>query len=483
MIFGSVKEMTDAIRPAATVLSDRVGVTNAAALSGDLIDGLAWTAAFGGDAELRGTARWIVRSLAASAGIRPTSIHDLYLAMGRSEASGFTVPAINIRAMTYDSARAVIRSARKLNAGAFIFEIARSEIGYTEQRPHEYAALLLAAALREGFTGPLFIQGDHVQTNAKKYNSPERDKEIDTLRALIKEEIAAGFYNIDIDTSTLVDLSKATLDEQQEVNVKLAVDFAVFIRQHEPQGVTVSVGGEIGEVGGKNSDVHELHAYMKGFNSELARRSPTSPGISKISVQTGTAHGGFVNADGSVRKDVKIDLQTLEELSRVARTEYGLAGAVQHGASTLPPDAFDAFPRAGACEIHLATDFQNMVYEHPRFPKELKDEMYAWIQVNATEERKPKDTEEQFIYKARKKAIGPFKRRMWNIGAEDRAAIGQTLEERFTFLMRQLKINDTSSVVAKLVKVPTLPLDRETEIVAAGGQITASERKAEGLAD
>ena len=103
---------------------------------------------------------------------------------------------------------AVIRSAKKLNAGAFIFEIARSEIGYTEQRPHEYAAIMLAAALREGFSGPLFIQGDHVQTNAKKYNSPDRNKEIDTLRALIKEEIAAGFYNIDIDTSTLVDLTK-----------------------------------------------------------------------------------------------------------------------------------------------------------------------------------------------------------------------------------------------------------------------------------
>ena len=105
-------------------------------------------------------------------------------------------------------ARAVIRAAKKLDAGAFIFEIARSEIGYTEQRPHEYAAILCAAALREGFTGPLFIQGDHVQTNAKKYNSPERDKELETLRGLIREEIAAGFYNIDIDTSTLVDLDK-----------------------------------------------------------------------------------------------------------------------------------------------------------------------------------------------------------------------------------------------------------------------------------
>ena len=433
MVFGSVKEMIDAIRPAATVLTDRVSVTDAAALTGELVDRLAWTAAFGGDAELRGTARWIVRSLAASAGIRPASIHDLYLAMGRGEASGFTVPAINVRAMTYDTARAVIRSAKKLNAGAFIFEIARSEIGYTEQRPHEYAAILFAAALREGFTGPLFIQGDHVQTNAKKYNSPERDKEIATLRALIEEEIAAGFYNIDIDTSTLVDLSKETLAEQQEVNVRLAVDFAVFIRQHEPQGVTVSVGGEIGEVGGKNSDVHELHAYMTGFNAELARRSPASPGISKISVQTGTAHGGFVKADGSVRTDVQLDLKTLEELSRISRAEYGLGGAVQHGASTLPLEAFDAFPRAGACEIHLATDFQNMVYEHPRFPKELKAEMYAWLQANAQEERKPKDTEEQFIYKARKKAIGPFKRRMWGLGAEERAAIALSLEERFTY--------------------------------------------------
>ena len=482
-MFQSAKELSDALKPEATVLSDRVSVTNPAALTGELIDRLAWTAAFGGDAELKGTARWVIRSLAAAAGTRPASIHDLYIAMGRGAVGGFTVPAINIRAMAYDTARAVIRAAKALKAGAFIFEIARSEIGYTEQRPHEYTAIVLAAALREGFSGPVFIQGDHVQTNAKKYNSPERDKELDTLRALIKEEIAAGFYNIDIDTSTLVDLSKATLDEQQEVNVTLAADFAAFIRQHEPQGVTVSVGGEIGEVGGKNSDIHELHAYMKGFNRKLKERGANLVGLSKISVQTGTAHGGFINADGTVRTDVKIDLATLEELSRLSRQEYGLGGAVQHGASTLPPDAFDAFPRVGACEIHLATDFQNMVYEHPQFPADLKAEMYAWIRENATEERKPKDTEEQFIYKARKKAIGPFKKRMWSIEPAARQGIGKSLEERFSFLMRQLKIDGTADAVATFVKVTPIANDREAEIVAAGGKITAAEKKAEGLAD
>jgi fructose/tagatose bisphosphate aldolase len=483
MTFETVKEMTDAVAPAASVLSDRVSVTNPAAVSGELVDRLVASSVFGHDAELKGTARCIVRTLAAAAGIRPASIHDLYLAMGRNDAGGFTVPAINVRAMAYETARAVIRAAKKVNAGAFIFEIARSEIGYTEQRPHEYAAVVLGAALREGFTGPLFIQGDHVQTNAKKYNSPDRDKEVDGLRALIKEEIAAGFYNIDIDTSTLVDLDKATLPEQQEVNVNLAADFTAFIRAHQPAGVTVSVGGEIGEVGGKNSDVHELHAYMSGFNAALKTRGADLVGLSKISVQTGTAHGGFINADGTLRMDVAIDLKTLEELSRVARQEYGLGGAVQHGASTLPPEAFDAFPRAGACEIHLATDFQNMVYEHVQFPADLKAEMYAWVREHALEEKKPKDTEEQFLYKARKKAIGPFKQRMWTLDDDRRRAIGQSLEERFSFLMKQLKIEETAAVVSKFVSVPQIPLDREAEVVAAGGKITAAEKKAEGLAD
>src|SRR6478735_4164870 len=98
-MYTSVKEMIDAVKPVAVVLTDRVSVTNVAALSPDVIDQLAWTAAFGGDAELKGTARWIIRTIAASAGIRPASIHDLYMAMGRGAAGGFTVPAINVRAM------------------------------------------------------------------------------------------------------------------------------------------------------------------------------------------------------------------------------------------------------------------------------------------------------------------------------------------------------------------------------------------------
>src|SRR2546430_4162624 len=134
--------------------------------------------------------------------------------------------------ISYDSARAVFRAAKRLDVGALICEIARSEIGYTEQRPAEYVAVMTAAALREGFTGPLFIQGDHVQVNAKKY-AVDAETELQAIRTLIEEELHAGFYNIDVDTSTLVDLSQPTLDAQQRVNYERAADLTKFILDQE----------------------------------------------------------------------------------------------------------------------------------------------------------------------------------------------------------------------------------------------------------
>ncbi|HEX5520992.1 MAG TPA: class II fructose-bisphosphate aldolase, partial [Longimicrobiaceae bacterium] len=324
---------------------------------GGAIDTLAHASALGADADVRDTARWIIGEVATELGIHLASIHDVYLARGRGEVSGFTVPAMNIRGAAYDSARALFAAARDLEVGALICEIARSEIGYTDQRPAEYVASITAAAIREGWAGPLFIQGDHFQVNAKKYKT-DPDGEVHAVRDLIREALHAGFYNIDVDTSTLVDLSYDTLDEQQQINYRLSAEMTVAIRQHEPEGVTVSIGGEIGEVGTENSTPEELRAYMDGYNRELARLGEKAgrsfEGLSKISVQSGTTHGGVVLPDGTIA-DVAIDFETLRALSEIAREEYGLAGAVQHGASTLPAEAFSRFPEVETAEIHLAT--------------------------------------------------------------------------------------------------------------------------------
>ena len=431
------------------------------------VDKLVRDAVFG-DGNTKAQARKEIHLQALKNGAISSSIFPLYMAIGRGEVSRrFTVPAFNIRALTYDSARALFRSAMRHDVGAFIFEIARSEIGYSEQRPAEYAACVLAAALRENFRGPLFIQGDHFQASAKKWATEEgRNAEIKALESLIDEAMAAQFYNIDIDTSTLVDLSFPTRDEQQRANYEGTAHFTKYIRARQPQGITVSIGGEIGEVGKYNTQPDEVRAYMNG----LKRLLGGTTGISKISVQTGTSHGGVPMADGTIAQ-AKIDFEVLLQTTHLCRQEYGLAGSVQHGASTLPESVFNKFPESEAVEIHLATGFQNMILDAPAFPAEMKEEIRAFCFANAADERKPGETDEQFVYKTRKKALGPFKLRMWDMPPQAKQPIIDELESKFEFLMEKLGVFNTADIVRKHVPASTSELPAYT---AASEELTAA---------
>ena len=447
-----VKARTSPLGDAISIQNDRVTVLREADLASPKMDALVREAVFG-TGEARDYARWLIWECGAAVGVRPASINGLYMARGRGEVSGFTVPAINVRGAAYDTARAIFRTAIKLNAGAFLLEIARSEIGYTDQRPAEYVSVMLAAALREGFRGPVFIQGDHFQVNAKKF-AVDAAGEVAAVKQLALEAITAGFYNIDVDTSTLVDLAQPDLPSQQRLNYETCVDIARYIRELEPKGVTISIGGEIGEVGSHNSTVAELRAFMDGFNRTLAARcAPDTVGLSKISVQSGTSHGGVVLADGSIA-EVALDLDTLALLSKAAREEYGMAGAVQHGASTLPDAAFNNFPRTETCEIHLATNFQNMLFD--QLPAALRTEVYDWLRESAKEERKASDTDEQFFYKTRKKALGPFKRRLWDLPDNVKSAVAKAYNAKFEFLFTQLAVTDTAGAVRQHVKAVRL---------------------------
>ncbi|MGA3060537.1 MAG: class II fructose-bisphosphate aldolase [Candidatus Bathyarchaeia archaeon] len=385
---------------------------------------------------------------ASKEGIYSSSIHEFYMARGRGEFAGFTVPAINLRSMTYDLARAIFRVANKNDSGAFVFEIARSEIGYTDQPPIEFAGMVMAAALKEDYSGPVFIQGDHFQVNAAKFKANPH-VEIENLQALIFDAVSSGFFNIDIDSSTLVDLSKPTLKEQQLLNYDVCQKLTQFIRLREPKGITISVGGEIGEIGHQNSTPEDLDVFMNGLEDKMGK---DWVGISKISVQTGTTHGGVVLPDGSIAQ-INLDFNTLKTLSKIAREKYGLAGAVQHGASTLPAEAFHKFVECEVAEVHLATEFQNMIYESKHFPTDLKKKIYAWLNVNAKSEAKQGETEDQFLYKTRKKALGPFKKEIMSLPQETRDAIAAEIELKFDFLFKQLNIVNKKDLLNKYVHV------------------------------
>ena len=404
-----------------------------------------------GSGEEQAWARYLTRLLALDLGAVPASIHDLYLARGRGEVPPiFTVPAMNLRALSYDAACAVFRDAMKIDAGAFIFEIARSEIGYTGQRPAEYATNILCAAIAEGYQGPVFIQGDHFQVSAKAYKADPK-KEIQTLEALTAEALSAGFFNIDIDSSTLVDLSLVGEREQQRLNAVVTAHFTEFIRQRSPEAVTVSIGGEIGEVGGRNSNEAEMRAYIEEYAEALTSRAPGMVGLSKISIQTGTSHGGVVLPDGTLAK-VKVDFDTLYKLSQVARDSFGFAGAVQHGASTLPETAFGKFVEAEACEVHLATNFQNMCYDC--LPEPFMSAVYLHVNQKFGKDRKPEQTVEQFHYSFRKQALGTFKADLWNLDKKTKAQIVKNWEDQFAFLFEKLAIAGTRKYVDQFVRAP-----------------------------
>lgn len=407
----------------------------------DAIDDFVYTAVFSPDEKIKTTARRQIRKVAASMNIFPASIYDIYIAIGHGELNGFSVPAINIRTLTYDTARIIFNLAKKLKLGPFIFEIARSEIKYTDQQPDEYATVILAAAIKEGYQGPVFIQGDHYQVKASAYQE-SAETEINKIKELIKKSVKAGFYNIDIDASTLVDLKKKNLDDQQKENYRVTHLLTKYIRSLESKEVAVSVGGEIGHIGGKNSTPDEFIAFMNGYLN-LTKKDRIC-GISKVSVQTGTSHGGIPLPDGRIA-NVELDFEVLKKIGEVARKKYKIGGAVQHGASTLPNELFHNFVKVKTLEIHLATGFQNTVYSY--LPAKLKKQMYDWIKQNLQKERREGMTDEQFIYKTRKKALGPFKKQLWDISNKE--AIVNNLTKQFEFLFKKLNISNKKFILEK----------------------------------
>jgi fructose/tagatose bisphosphate aldolase len=402
------------------------------------------------EGERAAKSRYLIRTIALALDIVPASIHDLYLARGRGAVPAtWATPAFNLRALTFDCARAAFRSAHKVDIAAMIFELARVEIGWTDQSLAEYAANILAAAITEGYRGPLFLQGDHFQISP----TLPLEQEKDTVERLITEAVAAGFFNIDVDTSTLVDLSKPTVPEQQSMNATLSAQLAAHARKIQPQGMMISIGGEIGEVGGKVSTVDELRVYMNLFNETFSTLAPEQPGLSKVSIHTGTAHGGIVLPDGSMAK-INIDFNALRNLGRVARNEYGMGGAVQHGASTLPAEHFNQFVSHAAIEVHLATAFMTTFYRH--IPAELKREMFAWLDEHHASDRTPNMTDEQFHHNTQMHALAPFKAAVWNLPTDVKEQLSAAWEAQFDMLFDRLGCANTRQVVEQFIHPPKI---------------------------
>ncbi|MBI5699996.1 class II fructose-bisphosphate aldolase [Candidatus Saganbacteria bacterium] len=426
---------------------------------------------------------WIIGEAAPQLGVHLASPQEIYVAIAEEKiVRTMSFPAVNIRANTLDTARALFRAAIDNKVGALIVEIARSETGYTNQTPREFAAVVKAAAMMEGFAGPLFLQGDHVQLDAKKFaKGPEAAaKEIAAHSALVRAFLEEGFGSLDLDMSPFEKRTQKELthDEQQADNARLTVEKIQEVRQSETQlGIpwTTLLGGETGEVGKFNTSREDLEAYARGIQANMERLGiDPKQGIRKIAVNDGTSHGGVPTPDGKVTADVNIEFPILRMATDYGR-QFGWAGSVQHGASTLGNENFCLFPQYRAVEAHLATGFQNSTLDNGAYRIEKMQarlERYLVDKHLAEWEWEKKGTTmAQFLYSTRKKATGPFKFELWTMPEEVRAAVAEELYNQFSFLFEQLGVKDTVELVAQNTTIHEFhrPYPAEDQEVAALG--------------
>lgn len=375
-------------------------------------------------------------------GLYPASIASVYHALGKGELPPMTIPAFNVRGLTYPLARAIWRTAMQLQSGPIIFELAPSESTGCDQTFEEYAAMVMAAAYKEGHRGPVFLQGDHFNLDSKA--------DLPRVEELAISVIETGFYQIDIDGSHLYDDTAGSLAGFHAPNAQITGDLIDTLRCAQPRNIHLALGAEVGEIGGKNTTREDLVA----FHSELQKHTPSNTSsLDKISAQTGTTHSGIVLPDGSTGK-MQVDFNLISNLSAQAR-EFGWSGLVQHGASTLRIADLAQLPDAGVIEVHLATQIQNILFDHPAFPQDLRNQMIAELTAttHGAEGDKLNDaaqlSEAQRFYQARWAAWGLYKKELWQLPTQVLDPICNSLADWVGEIFKALQVENKQRILQK----------------------------------
>ena len=130
-----------------------------------------------------------------------------------------------------------------------------------------------------------------------------------------------------------------------------------------------------------------------------------------------------------------------------------MAGAVQHGASTLRGDQLAKMPVNGAIEVHLALGFNNLIFDHPSLPQSIKDEIRDYVFANHAHERGENETDAQFLYNIRKKSWKIIKKKFWELPETIQNDIMNSLQKMFYDMFVWMNIQNTFDLVAQYTHI------------------------------
>lgn len=101
--------------------------------------------------------------------------------------------------------------------------------------------------------------------------------------------------------------------------------------------------------------------------------------------------------------------------------------------------------------LSIQSGFQNIIFDSKNFPGALRERVYQDLHQAHGQEKKPGDTDKQFLYKSRKQSFGVFKRDLWHLPEETLRLWGE-LEKQFAFLFQKLNMVNTGETVHRYVK-------------------------------
>ncbi|MCP4198017.1 MAG: hypothetical protein GY762_12790 [Proteobacteria bacterium] len=234
MPYYNLSEMSQSLEHLIGFEKDRIVVTDPGAFREDAIDRLVRSAIFG-SRDVKEAAIWVIWAGSQALGCGAASIAGLAHAIERGELGSFSVPVMNIRGLNYTIARTMLKAAMAAECGAVLFELSLREIGSQNQRPAEFAAILLAAAIKERWNLPIMIQGGYFQLDPSiSFETP--DSEISLVGDITKEAIEAGMYNINTDAPLANGFQQAP---DQKLKYACSEKITSTIEAVKPNGVDV----------------------------------------------------------------------------------------------------------------------------------------------------------------------------------------------------------------------------------------------------
>lgn len=362
------------------------------------------------------------------------------------------IMAVNPRSVPDEIIPAVLQAAEDYRV-PIIFELAASEMNvnpdasltaaYTGMTPAMLAEKVNYWVQKLGITIPYAIHGDHITV---KKNTPEA---IQAAKALIEAEVAAGFTSYAIDASFLMELDESKLVER--LNAMTYEDLLLIPDLGEVLARRISTHGpfssleELKEIEGIGESLYQtIRTYLElkdniDVTAELAKLIPEGAGLEvevgeigkvdpetgqqalttvieavtfikalhkrgiypdMLAIHNGTAHGNAFDPDGNPIPQLGIDLQRTREIAE-AIAPFGV-GITQHGTTGTSMENLRLFGRSGIVKANVATNWQNIMWEH--LPEEMKEKIIAWQWENLGEMRRKYSSDAEFLDKTRKYA-------------------------------------------------------------------------------